>query len=117
MKRKLPLLFSVLGCAALGLAAGEADAQAKFNLRWGHYLADSPFVQLEKDFTQEIEKRTNGHRVARVHDDFRKHTGCGRRHLDRDLVGFELDQRLIGGDGVARLLVPLPDRRLDDGFS
>ena len=60
MKRKLPLLFSVLGCAALGLAAGEADAQAKFNLRWGHYLADSPFVQLEKDFTQEIEKRTNG---------------------------------------------------------
>jgi TRAP-type C4-dicarboxylate transport system substrate-binding protein len=59
MKRKLPLLLSVLGCA-VGLAAGDAAAQAKYNLRWGHYLADSPFVQLEKDFANQIEKRTNG---------------------------------------------------------
>jgi len=58
MTRKLPLLLSV--CSALGLAAGEAAAQAKYNLRWGHYLADSPFVQLEKDFVAAIEKRTNG---------------------------------------------------------
>jgi len=58
MKRKLPLLLSVLG--VFGLAAGEAAAQAKYNLRWGHYLADSPFVQLEKDFANDIEKRTNG---------------------------------------------------------
>jgi len=58
MNRKLPLLLSV--CGALGLAAGEAGAQAKYNLRWGHYLADSPFVQLEKDFVAAIEKRTNG---------------------------------------------------------
>ena len=59
MKRKLPMLLSVFGCA-LGLAAGEAGAQAKYNLRWGHYLADGPFVQLEKDFASTIEKRTNG---------------------------------------------------------
>ena len=59
MKRKLPLLLSLVGCA-LGVAAGDAAAQAKYNLRWGHYLADSPFVQLEKDFANEIEKRTNG---------------------------------------------------------
>src|SRR3954466_14006761 len=58
MKRKLPLLLSVIG--AFGLAAGDAAAQAKYNLRWGHYLADSPFVQLEKDFAAAIEKRTNG---------------------------------------------------------
>jgi TRAP-type C4-dicarboxylate transport system substrate-binding protein len=58
MKRKLPLLLSVIG--AFGLAAGDALAQAKYNLRWGHYLADSPFVQLEKDFAAAIEKRTNG---------------------------------------------------------
>jgi TRAP-type C4-dicarboxylate transport system substrate-binding protein len=58
MKRKLPLLLSAVG--ALGIAAGDAAAQAKHNLRWGHYLADSPFVQLEKDFANEIEKRTNG---------------------------------------------------------
>jgi len=58
MNRKLPLLLSAIG--ALGLAAGDAAAQAKFNLRWGHYLADSPFVQLEKDFASSIEKQTNG---------------------------------------------------------
>src|SRR5678809_556031 len=56
MKRKLPLLLSVVGA----LAAADASAQAKYNLRWGHYLADSPFIQLEKDFTAAIEKRTNG---------------------------------------------------------
>src|SRR3954468_10120716 len=59
MNRKLPLLLSVFGCA-LGVAAGDVAAQAKYNLRWGHYLADSPFVQLEKDFVAAIEKRTNG---------------------------------------------------------
>jgi TRAP-type transport system periplasmic protein len=59
MKRKLPLLLSVFGCA-LAVAAGDAAAQAKYNLRWGHYLADSPFIQLEKDFVAAIEKRTNG---------------------------------------------------------
>jgi len=58
MNRKLPLLLSLF--AAFGLAAGDAGAQAKYNLRWGHYLADSPFVQLEKDFVAAIEKRTNG---------------------------------------------------------
>lgn len=59
MKRKLPVLLSAFGCAAV-FVASDAAAQAKFNLRWGHYLADSPFVQLEKDFATEIEKRTNG---------------------------------------------------------
>src|SRR3954463_15840050 len=59
MNRKLPLLLSVFGCA-LGVAAGDAAAQAKYNLRWGHYLADSPFIQLEKDYVAAIEKRTNG---------------------------------------------------------
>lgn len=59
MKRKLPLLLSAFGCA-VAFAASDASAQAKFNLRWGHYLADSPFVQLEKDFATAIEKRTNG---------------------------------------------------------
>src|SRR5204863_7215751 len=56
MNRRLPLLLSIVGC----IAGADAAAQAKYNLRWGHYLADSPFVQLEKDFTTAIEKRTNG---------------------------------------------------------
>ncbi len=59
-QRRVPFLLSA--CAgALSLAvAGTAFAQAKIQLRWGHYLPDSPFVQLEKDFAAKIEKRTNG---------------------------------------------------------
>jgi TRAP-type C4-dicarboxylate transport system substrate-binding protein len=60
MKRRVPLLLSAF-VGALGLAvAGAAFAQAPIQLRWGHYLADGPFVQLEKDFASKIEKRTDG---------------------------------------------------------
>jgi len=60
MKRRVPLLLSAF-VGALGLAvAGAAFAQAKIQLRWGHYLADGPFVQHEKDYASKIEKRTNG---------------------------------------------------------
>ena len=60
MKRRVPLLLSAFA-GALSLAmAGAAFAQAPIQLRWGHYLADGPFVQLEKEFAQKIEKRTNG---------------------------------------------------------
>ena len=60
MNRRIPLLLSAL-VGALGLAvAGAAFAQAPMQLRWGHYLADGPFVQLEKEFAAKIEKRTNG---------------------------------------------------------
>ena len=56
--------FSFLRSAlagVLGLAlVGGAVAQPKFQLRWGHYLPDGPFLQLEKDFAAKIEKRTNG---------------------------------------------------------
>src|SRR5258705_188014 len=47
--------------------------------------------------------------------------GCGprrgRRHLDGNLVGLELAQRLIDGDAVAHLDHPLGDGRLGDRFS
>ena len=46
---------------AFGLTmAGSAAAQPTIQLRWGHYLPDGPFLQLEKDFASRIEKRTNG---------------------------------------------------------
>ena len=61
MKRSAAFSLSVLAGGALSLAvAGTAFAQANFQLRWGHYLADGPFVQLEKDYAATIEKRTNG---------------------------------------------------------
>ena len=60
MKRSAAFALSMFA-GALSLAlAGTAFAQAKFQLRWGHYLADGPFVQLEKDYAAKIEKRTNG---------------------------------------------------------
>ncbi len=46
---------------AFGLTmVGSAAAQPTIQLRWGHYLPDGPFLQLEKDFANRIEKRTNG---------------------------------------------------------
>ena len=60
MKRSAAFALSMFA-GALSLAlAGTTFAQAKFQLRWGHYLADGPFVQLEKDYAAKIEKRTNG---------------------------------------------------------
>jgi hypothetical protein len=57
---KFSFLRSALA-AVLGLTlAAAAMAQPKFLLRWGHYLPDGPFLQLEKDFAAKIEKRTNG---------------------------------------------------------
>lgn len=52
-KRTLAALFVLA-------IAGNAFAQQKMVLRWGHYLPDGPFLQLEKDFANRIEKRTNG---------------------------------------------------------
>ena len=54
--RRLLTAAAVIG--ALGLASG-AQAQ-EFKIRWGHYLGNSPFLQVEKDFAKSVEKRTNG---------------------------------------------------------
>src|SRR6185436_16103355 len=40
-----------------------------------------------------------------------------RRDLRVDLVGHDLDQRLVLGDMIARLLQPLPDRPLGDALA
>jgi TRAP-type C4-dicarboxylate transport system substrate-binding protein len=50
---------SVVTGIALALTAGVASAQ-EFKLRWGHYLPNSGFVQVEKDFAAKIEERTKG---------------------------------------------------------
>jgi TRAP-type C4-dicarboxylate transport system substrate-binding protein len=43
------------------LVATTASAKEKtFKLRWGHYLAKGPFVEVEENFAKNIEKRTNG---------------------------------------------------------
>jgi TRAP-type C4-dicarboxylate transport system substrate-binding protein len=40
--------------------AGTALAKEQFKLRWGHYLAKGPFLEVEQDFAKKIEERTGG---------------------------------------------------------
>ena len=60
MRISLSRLFksAVLAGSLIGVTFA-ANAQ-EFKLRWGHYLPNSPFVQVEKDFAKKIEERTNG---------------------------------------------------------
>lgn len=52
--------FIALTATALALSPLLANAQAEFNLRWSHYLPNGPFLQVENEFAQNVEKRTNG---------------------------------------------------------
>jgi hypothetical protein len=63
------------------------------------------------------EQRAKADRVAFLGGDLGQRAGRRRGHLDRDLVGFELEQGLVGLHGVADLLEPLADGRLGDGFA
>jgi len=46
-----------------------------------------------------------------------KRPGARSRNLHRDLVGFQLDQRLSARHRVAFVLQPAEDRSLDDRFT
>src|SRR5918994_1436803 len=63
------------------------------------------------------EQRADGNRLAVLGRDLAEHTGGWRRHYDRDLVGFELDQRLVHRDGVASLLEPAADGGFRHGLA
>lgn len=60
MKKSIGMLWksAVLAVSAAAVA-GAAQAE-EIKLRWGHYLPDSGFVQVEKNFAKKIEERTNG---------------------------------------------------------
>jgi TRAP-type C4-dicarboxylate transport system substrate-binding protein len=58
--RKRTLLKGALAAVVLSMTAGAANAAPEFTLRWGHYLSNSPFLQLEKDFAKKVEADTNG---------------------------------------------------------
>jgi TRAP-type transport system periplasmic protein len=74
MNRRVPLLLSGFVGALCLAVAGAAVAQPEFRLRWGHYLAEGPFVQMEKEFANRIEQRTEG----RVKIDITYAGGLGR---------------------------------------
>ena len=68
-------------------------------------------------FLDLAEHRTHGNSVAILGGDIAEHARGRRRHFDRHLVGFELDQRLVDGDSLTRFLEPFADGRLGDQFS
>ena len=54
------------------------------------------------------EQRADGDRVAGLRRDVGQDAGGGRRHFQRDLVGFQLDQRLVHRDASPGCLNHLP---------
>jgi TRAP-type C4-dicarboxylate transport system substrate-binding protein len=59
MPKSISYILSAAGLVGAMVFAGSASAQ-EFRLRWGHYLGNSPFVQVEKDYAANVEKATNG---------------------------------------------------------
>ena len=55
-----------------------------------------------------------GDGCALLDEDLAQDAGEGRGHLGVDLVGDDLEEGLVLGDSVARLLEPLADRALSD---
>jgi predicted TPR repeat methyltransferase len=50
-------------------------------------------------------------------EDLAQRSGCGCGNLRVDLVGRDLEQRLVGVDVVADALEPARDRALGDGLA
>ncbi len=92
----------LVGAAALAAGAASAVQAQEFKLRWGHYLPNSGFVQVEKDFAAKIKERTGG----RVEIDITFAGGLGK--------GNELGV-LAGRGAVDRAAIPpgyYPDQLL-----
>ena len=82
------------GALRRGIGVGERLALLEED---GDLLADRHGARLDQDLAQPARAR--------------------RGHLDRDLVGHDLDERLLFLDGVAHVLQPLADGPLDDGLA
>ncbi len=65
-------------------------------------------------FADPAEHRADREAHPLLGDDLGQGSGRRRRDFDIDLVGFELDQRLVDGDRLTRMLEPFRDRRLGD---
>ncbi|GGB20846.1 TRAP transporter substrate-binding protein DctP [Allosediminivita pacifica] len=51
---------AVIGTLALTATTALPAGAQEFDLRWGHYLANGPFLDVEAEFAQRIEERTDG---------------------------------------------------------
>lgn len=59
MKKGALALINAAVLAACITAGSVAHAQ-EYRLRWGHYLAQGPFLEVEEEFARKIEERTDG---------------------------------------------------------
>ena len=60
MSSKISALLKTAVITASVLFTANVVQAEEFKLRWGHYLPNSAFVQVEKDFAKKIEERTKG---------------------------------------------------------
>ena len=88
-----------------------------FGLCLGGRFCGSGFRGRARTLLDAAEQRADRDRLAVLRRDIAERARSGRRHLDRHLVGFELDQRLVDRDRVTRLLEPFADGGLGDGFA
>ena len=68
-------------------------------------------------FVHITQQRADFDRVAFLGDDVAHGASRRRRHVNRDLVGFQADDRFVGGDGLTGLLEPLADGCFGNGFA
>jgi TRAP-type C4-dicarboxylate transport system substrate-binding protein len=59
MRKRYDIVLGAVSALAVMGAAVSVDAQ-EFRLRYAHYLADTPFLQVEKDFAAAVAERTEG---------------------------------------------------------
>ncbi len=97
------LAASTLGAAALGASGLSAGSSS----RRGAGLAFSDGAQHGADL----------HGFAFLDGNGFQRSGGGRRHFDRDLVGFQFAQGFVARDAFAFLLEPAGDGGLGHGFT
>ena len=52
---RITKFLKTITLTAAAVAVTTAAQAQEFKLRWGHYLPNSAFVQVEKDFAKKIE--------------------------------------------------------------
>ena len=106
-----------LGVGFGGAAAASARRRRSWRAAVGLPVGRRGLARRAGALLDLAEQRADRDGLAVLGGDVGQHAGGRRRHLDRHLVGLELDQRLVDRDRFARLLEPLADGRLGDGFA
>jgi TRAP-type C4-dicarboxylate transport system substrate-binding protein len=60
MTRPITAILSAAAMLGALAVSGAANAAPEFKLRWGHYLPNTPFVQVEKDYAEAVKAATGG---------------------------------------------------------